>query len=63
MRTVLLGSPSAAFFEFVISEAGSYVMGDPHFANAAQGSVDIITGGGSAGDPRASQHPGQRHAH
>jgi nitrite reductase (NO-forming) len=48
MQTVLLGSSSAAIVEFVIPEAGSYVMVDHHFANASQGAVGIIKAGGKA---------------
>ena len=46
MQTVLLGSSSGAIVEFVIPEAGSYVMVDHHFANASQGAVGIINAGG-----------------
>jgi len=46
MQTVLLGSSSAAITEFVIPEAGSYVMVDHHFANASQGAIGIINAGG-----------------
>ena len=51
MQTVLLGSSSGAIVEFVIPEAGSYVMVDHHFANASQGAIGIITAGGLTGDP------------
>ena len=51
MQTVLLGSSSGAIVEFIIPEAGSYVMVDHHFANASQGAVGIIAAGGApAGD-------------
>jgi len=46
MQTVLLGSSSGAITEFVIPEAGSYVMVDHHFANASQGAIGIINAGG-----------------
>ncbi|MFO1396466.1 MAG: multicopper oxidase domain-containing protein [Burkholderiales bacterium] len=46
MQTVLLGSSSGAIVEFVIPEAGSYVMVDHHFANASQGAIGIINAGG-----------------
>jgi nitrite reductase (NO-forming) len=46
MQTVLLGSSSSAITEFVIPEAGSYVMVDHHFANASQGAIGIINAGG-----------------
>ena len=47
MQTVLLGSSGAAITEFVIPEAGSYVMVDHHFANASQGAIGIIAAGGA----------------
>jgi nitrite reductase (NO-forming) len=50
MQTVLLGSSSSAIVEFMIPEAGSYVMVDHHFANAAQGAVGLIAAGGPPGD-------------
>ena len=53
MQTVLLGSSGGAITEFVIPEAGSYVMVDHHFANASQGAIGIIAAGGApegAGD-------------
>ena len=46
MQTVLLGSSQGAIVEFVIPEAGSYVMVDHHFANASQGAVGLIDAGG-----------------
>ena len=39
MQTVLLGSSNSAIVEFVIPEAGQYIMVDHHFANASQGAV------------------------
>ncbi len=50
MQTVLLGSSSGAIVEFIIPEAGSYVMVDHHFANASQGAVGLIAAGTSAGE-------------
>jgi nitrite reductase (NO-forming) len=50
MQTVLLGSSSGAIVEFVIPEAGNYVMVDHHFANASQGAIGIVAAGGAAGD-------------
>jgi nitrite reductase (NO-forming) len=47
MQTALLGSSSGAIVEFVIPEAGSYVMVDHHFANASQGAVGVIAAGGA----------------
>src|SRR5690349_16143255 len=46
MQTVLLGSSSAAIVEFIVPEAGSYVMVDHHFANASQGAIGLIKAGG-----------------
>ena len=56
MQTVLLGSSGAAIVEFVIPEAGSYVMVDHHFANASQGAIGIIAAGGT-GDPEHHNIP------
>ncbi|HEX7011855.1 MAG TPA: multicopper oxidase domain-containing protein [Steroidobacteraceae bacterium] len=42
MQTVLLGSSSGAIAEFIVPEAGEYVMVDHHFANASQGAVGFI---------------------
>ncbi len=53
MQTVLLGSSSSAIVEFVIPEAGSYVMVDHHFANASQGAVGVIDAGGK---PEETEH-------
>ena len=65
MQTVLLGSSSGAIVEFMIPEAGNYVMVDHHFANASQGAIGLIAAGGDAGRrrPRAPQHPGHGGAH
>jgi nitrite reductase (NO-forming) len=57
MQTVLLGSSSGAIVEFIIPEAGSYVMVDHHFANAAQGAVGLIAAGGPGGDPEHHNIP------
>jgi len=46
MQTVLLGSSSGAIVEFIVPEAGSYVMVDHHFANASQGAIGLIAAGG-----------------
>jgi nitrite reductase (NO-forming) len=43
MQTVLLGSSNAAIVEFIIPEAGSYIMVDHHFANASQGAIGLIS--------------------
>ncbi len=47
MQTVLLGSSSGAIVEFMIPEAGQYIMVDHHFANASQGAIGLIDAGGS----------------
>jgi nitrite reductase (NO-forming) len=43
MQTVLLGSSNAATLEFMIPEAGSYIMVDHHFANASQGAIGLVS--------------------
>ena len=43
MQTVLLGSSNSATVEFLIPEAGSYIMVDHHFANASQGAIGLIS--------------------
>src|SRR5689334_22671356 len=48
MQTVLLGSSNSAIVEFVIPEAGNYVMVDHHFANASQGAIGLIAAGTKA---------------
>lgn len=45
MQTVLLGSSSSAIVEFMIPEAGQYIMVDHHFANASQGAIGLIDAG------------------
>ena len=62
MQTVLLGSSSGAIVEFMIPEAGSYVMVDHHFANASQGAIGLIAAGGTpegkaGGDPEHHNIP------
>src|SRR4029453_3919936 len=42
MQTVLLGSSNSAIVEFMIPEAGSYILAIPHFANASQGAIGLI---------------------
>src|SRR6185295_10698608 len=56
-QTVLLGSSNAAIVEFVIPEAGGYVMVDHHFANASQGAIGIINAGAKPGaEPGEHEH-------
>ena len=58
MQTVLLGSSGGAIVEFMIPEAGNYVMVDHHFANASQGAIGIIAAGGCRGaDPEHHNIP------
>ncbi|HEY2188587.1 MAG TPA: multicopper oxidase domain-containing protein [Caldimonas sp.] len=57
MQTVLLGSSSGAIVEFMIPEAGNYVMVDHHFANASQGAIGIVAAGGSGADPEHHNIP------
>ena len=56
MQTVLLGSSSGAIVEFVIPQAGNYVMVDHHFANASQGAVGLIAAGGGAEGGDSEHH-------
>lgn len=56
MQTVLLGSSSGAIVEFVIPEAGEYVMVDHHFANASQGAVGMIAAHGPSGPASEAEH-------
>ena len=46
MQTVLLGWSNSAIVEFMIPEAGSYIMVDHHFANASQGAIGLIDASG-----------------
>jgi nitrite reductase (NO-forming) len=45
MQTVLLGSSNSAIVEFIVPEAGNFIMVDHHFANASQGAVGLIRAG------------------
>ncbi|HKW81670.1 MAG TPA: multicopper oxidase domain-containing protein [Casimicrobiaceae bacterium] len=55
-QTVLLGSSNSAIVEFIVPEAGSYVMVDHHFANASQGAVGLIAAGAAAAGSGESEH-------
>jgi nitrite reductase (NO-forming) len=55
-QTVLLGSSNSAIVEFIVPEAGSYVMVDHHFANASQGAIGLIAAGASAGGGESEHH-------
>ena len=52
MQTVLLGSSNSAIVEFIIPEAGSYIMVDHHFANASQGAIGLIS---TEAEPRRAE--------
>jgi nitrite reductase (NO-forming) len=56
MQTVLLGSSNSAIIEFLIPEAGSYIMVDHHFANASQGAIGLIDAGGKAEEQELEHH-------
>jgi len=56
MQTVLLGSSSGSIMEFVLPEAGEYVMVDHHFANASQGAVGFIKASEGALSPGDLEH-------
>src|SRR5215469_7276069 len=56
MQTVLLGSSSAAIVEFIIPEAGNFVMVDHHFANASQGAIGLIGAGAPAKGAGETEH-------
>lgn len=45
MQTVLLGSSNSAIVEFIVPEAGKYIMVDHHFSNASQGAIGLIDAG------------------
>jgi nitrite reductase (NO-forming) len=55
-QTVLLGSSNSAIVEFVVPEAGSYVMVDHHFANASQGAIGLIATGEAPAGAGESEH-------
>lgn len=53
MQTVLLGSSNAAIVEFIVPEAGKYIMVDHHFANASQGAIGLVDATGTATKPES----------
>jgi nitrite reductase (NO-forming) len=56
-QTALLGSSNSAIVEFVVPEAGNYIMVDHHFANASQGAIGLIGAGApSAGGGETEHH-------
>jgi nitrite reductase (NO-forming) len=56
MQTVLLGSSSGAIVEFMVPEAGEYVMVDHHFANASQGAVGMIAASDTSRPEQMEHH-------
>ncbi|MBI3937981.1 MAG: multicopper oxidase domain-containing protein [Betaproteobacteria bacterium] len=56
MQTVLLGSSNSAIVEFVIPEAGAYIMVDHHFANASQGAIGLIDASGKTTERDIEHH-------
>ncbi len=56
MQTVLLGSSNSAIVEFMIPEAGQYIMVDHHFANASQGAIGLIDAGGKPEEKGDVEH-------
>jgi nitrite reductase (NO-forming) len=55
-QTVLLGSSNSAIVEFVVPEAGNYIMVDHHFANASQGAIGLIAAGAPAAGAGETEH-------
>src|SRR5580765_2039341 len=55
-QTVLLGSSNAAIVEFIVPEAGNYIMVDHHFANASQGAIGLIAAGAPASAGESEHH-------
>jgi len=55
-QTVLLGSSNAAIVEFIVPEAGNYIMVDHHFANASQGAIGLIGAGAPASASETEHH-------
>ncbi len=56
VQTVLLGSSNSAIVEFMIPEAGAYIMVDHHFANASQGAIGLIQAGDKADEQELEHH-------
>ena len=56
MQTVLLGSSNGAIVEFMIPEAGQYIMVDHHFANASQGALGLIDATGKTANTNEIEH-------
>ncbi len=56
MQTVLLGSSNSAIVEFVIPEAGAYIMVDHHFANASQGAIGLVSTTAKAEEAALEHH-------
>lgn len=56
MQTVLLGSSNSAIVEFMIPEAGQYIMVDHHFANASQGAIGLVDASGKKAEKSDIEH-------
>lgn len=56
MQTVLLGSSNSAIVEFMIPEAGKYIMVDHQFANASQGAIGLIDATGTGKTDNDLEH-------
>jgi nitrite reductase (NO-forming) len=56
MQTVLLPSSGSAIVEFMVPEAGKYVMVDHHFANASQGAIGVLDASGGTPEGPLEHH-------
>lgn len=56
MQTVLLGTSNSAIVEFMVPEAGQYIMVDHHFANASQGAIGLVDASGKKEDINDLEH-------
>jgi nitrite reductase (NO-forming) len=56
MQTVLLGSSNSAIVEFMVPEAGQYIMVDHHFANASQGAIGLVDATGGKDEKGELEH-------
>jgi nitrite reductase (NO-forming) len=52
MQTVLLGASNGVVVEFVVPEAGDYVLVDHEFADAQKGAIGLLKAGSGASDGR-----------
>lgn len=60
MQTVLLGSSNSAIVEFMIPEAGKYILVDHQFANASQGAIGLIDASGNGNTENDIEHHNMR---